>query len=79
MDQVKKKVEGGFGNSLLTDLKMKRKINPGFSSNAPRFSEKRQEEAEAFLGPGYYEQQSSFNKKPPVAVSSTLKNQNFLS
>jgi hypothetical protein len=45
MDQVKKKVEGGFGNSLLTDLKMKRKINPGFSSNAPRFTEFIQQEA----------------------------------
>ena len=55
MDKVKKTVEGGYGNSLLTDLKSKRKINPGFSCNAPRFADKKQNEADAFLGPGYYE------------------------
>ena len=54
-DEVKKKVEGSFGNNLLNDLKVKRKINPGFSSNAPRFNDKTKDESEAFLGPGYYE------------------------
>lgn len=38
-------------------------MNPGFSSNAPRFSDKRVEEAETFLGPGYYELQSTFEGK----------------
>lgn len=52
---MKKKVEAGAGNPLLANLKAKRGLNPGFSSNAPRFSDKRVEEAETFLGPGYYE------------------------
>jgi hypothetical protein len=34
-----------------------------FASNAPRFNEKQlNDESEAFLGPGYYEQKSCFNK-----------------
>jgi hypothetical protein len=36
-DQVRKKVEAGAGNPLLANLKAKRGINPGFTSNAPRF------------------------------------------
>jgi hypothetical protein len=55
-------VEVGLGNNLLTDLKVKRKLQPGFgfSSNAPRFNERKPNEADAFLGPGYYEQQGTF-------------------
>jgi hypothetical protein len=33
-DQVRKKVEAGVGNPLLANLKAKRGINAGFSSNA---------------------------------------------
>lgn len=67
-DQIKKKAEGGYGNSLLTDLKLKRKINPGFSSNAPRFQAKKVDEAEAFLGPGFYEIKSNFEPKTQTAA-----------
>lgn len=52
---MKKKVEAGAGNPLLANLKAKRGINPGFTSNAPRFADKKMDEAEAFLGPGYYD------------------------
>jgi hypothetical protein len=54
-EEVKRKVEAGIGNPLLANLKAKRGINAGFSSNASRFPKKRVEEAEVFLGPGYYE------------------------
>jgi hypothetical protein len=63
---LKKKVEAGAGNPLLANLKAKRGLNPGFSSNAPRFSDKRVEEAETFLGPGYYELQSTFEGKSSI-------------
>lgn len=62
-DQVKKKVEAGAGNPLLANLKAKRGINPAFTSNAPRFQEKKVDEADTFLGPGYYEHQSTFEHK----------------
>jgi len=52
---VKKKVEAGGGNPLLANLKAKRGVNVGFSSNADRFVEKKVVESETFLGPGYYE------------------------
>lgn len=68
---MKKKVEAGFGNSLLSDLRMKRKINPGFSSNAPRFAEKKIDEAEAFVGPGYYEQPNTFETKNSITGVTT--------
>ncbi len=57
---MRKKVEAGVGNPLLANLKAKRGINAPFSSNARRFEEKRIDEAETFLGPGYYEQQAAF-------------------
>ncbi len=58
---MKKKVEAGAGNPLLANLKAKRGINPAFTSNAPRFADKRVDEAETFIGPGYYDQQSTFD------------------
>ena len=36
-DLVKKRIDAGAANPLLANLKAKRGINPGFSSNAPRF------------------------------------------
>ena len=62
-DVIKKKVEAGVGNPLLANLKAKRGINPAFSSMAPRFHDKKVDEAEAFLGPGYYEQQNTFENR----------------
>ena len=59
-DNVRKKVEASVGNPLLANLKAKRGINAPFSSNARRFEEKKIEETEAFLGPGYYESKSTF-------------------
>ncbi len=54
-DQVQRKVEAGVGNPLLANLKAKRGLGAGFSSNAERFPNKKVDEAETFLGPGYYE------------------------
>ena len=62
-ENVRRKVEAGVGNPLLANLKAKRGINAPFSSNAMRFEAKKVEESETFLGPGYYEQQSIFEKK----------------
>lgn len=77
-EEVRRKVESGLGNNLLTDLRVKKQIgNLGFSSVAPRFQDKKTQEAEAFLGPGYYEQSSTFEQKKSVGVSSTLKNPSF--
>ena len=61
-EEVRKKIEAGAGNPLLANLKAKRGINPAFSSNAQRFPDKKFDEAETFLGPGDYEQQSTFEK-----------------
>ena len=55
-EQVRRKIEAGAGNPLLANLKAKRGLNPAFSSNAQRFPNKKVDEAETFLGPGYYEQ-----------------------
>jgi hypothetical protein len=61
-EEVRRKVEAGAGNPLLANLKAKRGLNPAFSSNAQRFPDKKIDEAETFLGPGYYEQQGTFEK-----------------
>eukprot|EP00350_Pseudokeronopsis_sp_OXSARD2_P011540 CAMPEP_0170542158 /NCGR_PEP_ID=MMETSP0211-20121228/1673_1 /TAXON_ID=311385 /ORGANISM="Pseudokeronopsis sp., Strain OXSARD2" /LENGTH=47 /DNA_ID= /DNA_START= /DNA_END= /DNA_ORIENTATION= len=45
----------GAGNPLLANLKAKRDTKLGFTSNAPRFSDKKVDEADAFIGPGYYD------------------------
>ena len=73
---MRKKVDAGTANPLLANLKAKRGINPAFSSNAPRFQERRVDEPEAFLGPGYYEQQSTFD--PSKSANSQNKNMKFL-
>lgn len=72
-EEVRRKVEVGVGNPLLANLKAKRGVNPGFSSNAQRFPQKKLDEAETFLGPGYYEQQGTFDagSKNTVAALST--------
>jgi hypothetical protein len=66
-----------LGNNLLIDLKVKRKLQPGFgfSSNAPSFNERKPNEADAFLGPGYYEQQGTFEQKNggAVTISNNMK------
>ena len=54
-DNLRKRLEAGVGNPLLANLKAKRGVGAAFSSNADRFVEKR-DEAETYLGPGYYEQ-----------------------
>lgn len=82
-DQVRKKIEAGNGNPLLANLKAKRGINPAFTSNAERFPIKKVDEAETFLGPGYYEQQSTFEKGSNTGVIgnvvSNTRSQHFLS
>jgi len=72
-EEVKKKVEAG--NPLLANLKAKRGINPGFSSNAQRFPLKRVEEAETFLGPGYYESHSAFEPNKSIQGGQQQANQ----
>jgi len=49
------------GNPLLANLKAKRGVNPAFNSNAMRFPNKKIDEAETFLGPGYYENHGTFD------------------
>lgn len=68
---------------MLANLKAKRGINPGFSTNAQRFPLKKVEETETFLGPGYYEQQSTFEGAKTSngggAIPTNTKSMNFLS
>lgn len=54
-ESVKRKVESGLGNPLLSSLKSKMKLIPPFNSCSQRFKEKTIQEHERFLGPGYYE------------------------
>ena len=67
---VRQKVESGLGNPLLANLKAKRQAAAeasgshfGFNSNAERFPDKRSNEAETYLGPGYYDVANTFDKK----------------
>jgi hypothetical protein len=67
---VQKKVESGLGNPLLANLKAKRQAAAvargthfGFNSNAERFADKRPDEYETHVGPGYYQPEISFDKK----------------
>lgn len=53
--QVVKKKSENTSNPLLANL-TKRNQRSGFSSIAPRFNAKTKDEAETFIGPGYYEQ-----------------------
>lgn len=48
---------------MLANLKAKRGLNVGFSCNAPRFQDKKLEEADTFLGPGYYDYNGTFEQK----------------
>lgn len=50
--QVKKKVET-ISNPILASLA--KKTQSGFSSIAPRWNNNQSDEAQAFIGPGYYE------------------------
>lgn len=59
-DVIRKKAEA-INNPLLASLTIKNNTTMAFSSNAPRFSEKVQDE-ETYIGPGYYEQKSCFEK-----------------
>jgi hypothetical protein len=81
-EEVRRKIEAGVGNPLLANLKAKRGVNPAFSSNAQRFPPKKIEEAETFLGPGYYEQHSTFEGPQKSTLGGSIggggKSQNFL-
>lgn len=59
-ENVRKKVEQ-VNNPLLASLTSKSLANRGFSSNVPRFEAKVVDE-ETYIGPGYYEQKSCFDK-----------------
>ncbi len=76
-DNVRKKVEAGVGNPLLANLKAKRGIIAPFSCNARRFEDKKVEESDTFLGPGYYEQASMFERKNQSL--NVNRSQNFMS
>lgn len=62
---MKRKVEA-IQNPLLANL-TKRNNQMAFASNAPRFGKQKIDEAETFLGPGYYEQKSQFGDKSRTA------------
>jgi hypothetical protein len=71
-DEVQKKVESGPGNPLLANLKAKRHAAAvargthfGFNSNAERFADKRPDEYETHVGPGYYQPEINLDKKGP--------------
>jgi hypothetical protein len=42
-------------NPLIANIKAKRGVKSGFSSNVPRFQGKKIDEADQFVGPGYYD------------------------
>jgi len=65
---VRHKVEGSIGNPLLANLKQKRGVENAFISQAERFEGKRIDENATFLGPGYYDHQSNFEKKAGSAA-----------
>ena len=87
---VRQKVESGLGNPLLANLKAKRQADDkatsfGFNTNAERFPSKHIPESDTYLGPGYYDVQTAFEKKtqsqvvPGVNVALPPRNQTFLS
>ena len=59
-DEVRRKVDQ-VNNPLLASLTNKQNMKHAFSSNAPRFNQKILDE-ETYIGPGYYEQKSCFEK-----------------
>lgn len=54
-ETVRKKVESGLGNPLLSSLKSKMKLVAPFNSCSQRFKQRNIKDHEKFLGPGYYE------------------------
>ena len=56
---VKKKVEQA-NNPIIAMITSKTNTTMAFTSNAPRFNGKVADEAETFLGPGYYDIKSTF-------------------
>ena len=59
-ENARKRVEQ-INNPLLASLTSKNNTTMAFSSNAPRFNAKVLDE-ETYIGPGYYEQKSCFEK-----------------
>ena len=59
-DTVRKRVDQ-INNPLLASLTNKNNTTMAFSSNTPRINQKLVDE-ETYIGPGYYEQQSCFEK-----------------
>ena len=59
-ETMKRKAEAS-SNSLIASLNLKNSTTMAFSSNAPRFNAKVMDE-ETYIGPGYYEQKSCFEK-----------------
>ena len=59
-ENARKRVEQ-INNPLLASLTSKNNTTMAFSSNAPRFNAKIMDE-ETYIGPGYYEQKSCFEK-----------------
>jgi len=67
-DVARRKVEQ-INNPLLASLTTKNSTTMAFSSNAPRFQSKILDE-ETYIGPGYYEQKSCFEKGQGMRGSS---------
>jgi hypothetical protein len=66
-DNVRKRVEQGAGNPLLASMKNKAQIP--FSSVDTRFKERKINENDRFLGPGYYEVKTFINETKQKPVS----------
>ena len=70
-ETVRKRVDQ-INNPLLASLTSKNHTTMAFSTNAPRFNAKIQDE-ETYIGPGYYEQKSCFEKSRSTLAGTKTK------
>jgi hypothetical protein len=70
-ETVRRRVEQ-INNPLLASLTSKNNTTMAFSTNAPRFNQKVQDE-ETYIGPGYYEQKSCFEKSRSTLAGTKAK------
>ena len=73
--EIMRKKKDQISNPLLASLVTKNSTTMAFSSNAPRFADKIVGE-ETYIGPGYYEQPSCFEKGSRSTLGSKVKSGN---
>lgn len=75
-ENVRRKVESGLGNPLLSSLKAKMKLIAPFNSCSDRFKGPTTKDHERFLGPGYYEFKAFVDsQKPSSTISKFMSNE----